>query len=48
MEEIWKKIIVNGIPTQYYYISNFGNIKNKKTGRTLNGNIFTNGYLHYP
>lgn len=44
MEEVWKKIVINGIESQSYFVSNFGRVKNQKTGRFLNGNIFTNGY----
>lgn len=44
MEEIWKKIIINDLPTQTYFVSNFGRVKNIKTRRFLNGYTSNNGY----
>lgn len=42
-QEQWKKIVINGKET-YYSVSNFGNIRNDKKNRLLQGNISNNGY----
>lgn len=44
MEEIWKRVIVNRIPTETFYVSNFGRVLNKKTGNFLYGYTANNGY----
>ena len=44
MEEIWKKVIINGIPTKHYEISSLGRLRNNKTNRYLCGHIANNGY----
>lgn len=44
MEEIWKKVIINGTPTKHYEVSNLGRVKNNKTNRYLYGYIANNGY----
>ena len=44
MEEIWKKVVINGVPTKHYEVSNFGHLKNNKTNRYLHGYMANNGY----
>lgn len=44
MEEIWKKVIINGMPTKYYEVSNLGRLRNNKTNRYLYGYTANNGY----
>jgi len=45
-DENWKKLIYKGIKTNYS-VSNFGNVRNDKTGRILKQFIQNNGYYGF-
>lgn len=45
MEEIWKRMIYQGVDLgDYYYVSNLGEIKNARTGKIRKKNIMKTGY----
>lgn len=51
MKEIWKKIklkkIRNVKPAKYYYVSNYGRVKNIDSGKILSFAIDKGGYVRY-